>query len=230
MVAMGQAIYTGVQRFHGAVGREWEHLVNLQPTEIQEQVNLYRDAWLSHPDVKAIRDSAHLQVASVINCFALMAADLRMAIDANLLPWNAESADAGILACANRWAEQRGDLCFSGETIRATNKLRTGLIESLKNHFVELKFDEKGVLKHVNNIPTHLLYGYVKPDRICIYPNAWRTLTWGTADVGAYLLSKDWLIPASGKRTAGKPRSERIGQGKPTERFYVLKREFLKED
>ena len=47
---------------------------------------------------------------AVVNRFALYAAALRMAIAAGLLPWTVDSSDAGILACMQRWAAQRGNV------------------------------------------------------------------------------------------------------------------------
>jgi hypothetical protein len=49
-------------------------------------------------------------VRAVVNRFSLNAAALRMAIEASLLPWAVEEADAGVIACMRRWVQQRGNM------------------------------------------------------------------------------------------------------------------------
>jgi hypothetical protein len=116
------------------------------------------------------------------------------------------------------------------------NALRATIIATLNDRFIELKsVDAKGTLHPMkpdgdcNWQPTELpppeqLDGYLKPDRILIYPHAWSRLTNNAAETAGYLFNKDWLIA----KTPGKPNVERIGQGQPSQRFYVLRREFLK--
>jgi hypothetical protein len=227
IVAAGRRFYSAVKEHHGAVGKAWqEHLVALGQAEIRRQVDAHRNAWLGQSEVAEIEKEAHPQVRSVIHRFALMAAALRTAIDARLLPWKVKSADAGILACADRWAKQRGDLGISGETLRAVNALRQTILETLADRFVELKPDAKGTLKPTRELPPEQVDGYFKPDRILIYPEAWSRLTGNASENMGYLLSKGWLIPGE-TGAPGKPKVERIGRGQLAQRFYVLRREFL---
>ncbi len=222
----GARFYSATARLHGAVGEKWQqHLVNLGPAAIREQLDAARNAWLALPEVEAIAASAHPQVHSVVRRFALMAAALRMAIAARLLPWSVTSADAGILGCASRWAEQRGDLGVSGEVLRAVGRMRTAISATLNERFVPLHKNAKGEHVPTTVVMPELLDGYVKDDRILLRPEAWSRLCaeCDAAAVAEHLREKGWLIPGE---TAGKPRKERIGKKQP-ERFYVLRRSFL---
>jgi hypothetical protein len=67
----------------------------------------HREAWLALPVVAAVREQASPQARSVINRFALVAAALRMAIEAKLLPWTVADTDLGVAACMTRWAAVR---------------------------------------------------------------------------------------------------------------------------
>jgi putative DNA primase/helicase len=227
IVEAGRRFYSATARLHGAVGEKWQqHLVNLGPASIQEQLNAARSAWLALPEVETIAAKAHPQVRSVVRRFALMAAALRMAIAARLLPWSVANADAGILACASRWAEQRGDLGVSGEVLRTVARMRTTINAALSERFVHLQKNTKGEHIAATEVMPDLLDGYVKDDdRILLRPEAWFRLCDGcdAAAVAEHLRERGWLIPGE---TAGKPRKERIGKKQP-QRFYVLRRSFL---
>jgi putative DNA primase/helicase len=229
IVAAGQEFYGAVKQYHGAVGLAWQqYLVKLGPTKIRDHVNSHRNSWLAQTAVKDLEKESHPQVRSVINRFALMAAALQMARVAGLLPWKIESCNAGILACADRWAKQRGDLAVGGETIRVVNALRETILTTLKDRFIELKPDKKGKLQPTKELPLEQTDGYLKPDRILILPAAWSRLTNNAPDTLTYLLNKGWLIPGE-TNTPGKPKVERIGGGQAAQRFYVLRRSFLIE-
>ena len=102
-----------MKRQHGAVGLAWQrHLVGLGPDKIKVDLDRHRETFSALPEVVAVEEKAHPQVRAVVNCFALLAAALRMAIEAGLLPWTIESADAGIVACMSRWVAQRGNLDY----------------------------------------------------------------------------------------------------------------------
>jgi hypothetical protein len=102
-------LFDAMKRHHGAVGRDWQrHLVDIGPNKIKAGLHEHRGAFLALPEVLAVAAKAHPQVRAVVNRFALYAAALRMAIAAELLPWSVEEADAGIIACMQRWVLQRG--------------------------------------------------------------------------------------------------------------------------
>jgi hypothetical protein len=222
----GARFYGATARYHGAVGEKWQqYLVNLGPAMIREQLHMERSAWMALPELAdLVANTRHPQTRSVVKRFALMAAALRMAIKAHLLPWKVTSADAAIAACARRWAETRGDLDASGEVLRAVNRIRTALNATLSSRFVRLQKNDAGkyVLDELN---TDELAGYLKDDRILIRPAAWSQLCAGSdgAAVVEYLRARGWLIPGE---TPGKPKKERIGE-KQSERFYVLQHSFL---
>ena len=93
-------LFDAMKRQHGAVGRDWQrHLVDIGPDKIKAELHEHRGAFLALPEVLAVAAKAHPQVRAVVNRFALLAAALRMAIAAGLLPWTVEEADAGIVAC-----------------------------------------------------------------------------------------------------------------------------------
>jgi hypothetical protein len=169
-----------------------------------------------------MRRKAHPQVRSVVNRFALMAGALRMAIAACLLPWTIKDADTGILACALRWAEQRGDLDVSGEVLRTVDRIRQTIRK--REGLIRLRIDAGGAL--VPEFDGDPEIGFIKPDRILIWPEAWASLCGECkpSKVVQYLLEKDLLIPGE---TPGKPKKERIGAG-ASQRFYVLRSAFLK--
>ena len=107
----GRRLFDAMKRQHGAVGRDWQrHLVELGPDGIKADLDRHREAFLALPEVATVTEKAHPQVRAVVNRFALYAAALRMAIEAGLLPWTIENADAGIVACMTalgRAARQR---------------------------------------------------------------------------------------------------------------------------
>ena len=124
---LGHRFYPLTTQLHGAVGRRWlQHLVDLGADEITVQIQTHRDAWLALPIVAAVRARGTGQVRSVLNRFALVAAALRMAIEAGLLPWNVDDTDLGIAACMTRWAKARnGRLDLSGEKLSAVEQIRS---------------------------------------------------------------------------------------------------------
>jgi putative DNA primase/helicase len=131
--AFGKRFYPLTGRLHGAVGRAWlQHLVDLGADKIQRRVRNHRDQWLAIPAVAAVRVKASGQVRSILNRFALVAAALRMAIEAKLLPWRMEDTDLGVAACMTRWAKKRdGRLDLAGEMLGAVEQVRTILAANL---------------------------------------------------------------------------------------------------
>jgi uncharacterized protein (DUF927 family) len=125
-------LFTAMKRHHGAVGRDWQrYLVHIGPDQIKTQLQHHREAFAALPEIIAIVTKAHPQVRAVVNRFALYAAALRMAIAAELLPWSVEEADAGIIACMQRWVTQRGNLDTAGEVVRAARQAEHELVSRL---------------------------------------------------------------------------------------------------
>ena len=78
-----------------------------------------------------MRRTATPQVRSILNRFALIAAALRMAIEAKLLPWSINDTDLGIAACMMRWLKSRkGRLDVTGEMLGAIEQIRTILAQT----------------------------------------------------------------------------------------------------
>jgi hypothetical protein len=133
-------LFDAMKHYHGAVGRDWQHyLVDLGPDQIKAQLHQHREALLALPEVVAVAEKAHPQVRAVINRFALYAAALRMAITAGLLPWSVEDADAGIVACMQRWVAQRGNLDTAGEVVRAARQVERELVSGLDERFIHIR-------------------------------------------------------------------------------------------
>ena len=85
----------------------------------------HREEWLKLPAIAAVRARANAQVHSILNRFALVAAALRMAIEAGLLPWSIDETDLGIAACMTRWLKSRnGPLDVTGEMLGAIEQIR----------------------------------------------------------------------------------------------------------
>ena len=228
----GKRFYSATSRLHGAVGRAWlKYLVDLGPDEIKRRLHHHRDAWLALDEVDLIAHAAHSQVVSVINRFALIAATLRMTIEAGLLPWKPEDADAGILACMGRWAKQRGNLDTAGELLRGIRQLRAVITATLAERFIHLRKD-KGCFVPATEADKIKLGtpdefdGYVKEDRILIHPEAWRRLCRGydAGEVAEHLRREGALIP--GDETKGELARVETLFGR-TGRFYVLRRSSL---
>jgi hypothetical protein len=110
-------------RCHGAVGEAWQQwLVDLGGVQVRALIKAEMDAFLALDQVKDIHRRARPQMRSVVNRFALYAASLRMAIAAGLLPWTVEEADAGIIACMERWVRESGNIDTVGELQRAVDR------------------------------------------------------------------------------------------------------------
>jgi uncharacterized protein (DUF927 family) len=137
---VGKVMFNTMKRQHGAVGRDWQHhLVVLGPDEIRARLAQHREAFLALTAVRAVEAKAHPQVRTVVSRFALFAAALRMAIVAKLLPWTIEEADAGIVACMQRWAAQRGNTDIAGELVRAADQVLRDLVNGLSDRFIHIK-------------------------------------------------------------------------------------------
>ncbi len=175
---LGKRFYPLTSELYGAVGRAWlQHLVDLGGEKIGALVRQHREEWLKLPAVAAVRAKASVQVHSILNRFALVAAGLRMAIEAKLLPWSIDETDRGIAACMTRCLTSRnGRLDLTGEVLGAIEQIRTILAAGLHGRFIHLRIDGDGKLEYTNaaDATKRDTLGYVKDGRILIEPTAWR--------------------------------------------------------
>ena len=227
----GRRLFDAMKRQHGAVGRDWQrYLVELGPdNRIKADVDRHRQAFLALPEVATVIEKAHPQVRAVVNRFALYAAALRMAIEAGLLPWTIENADAGIVGCMRRWVAQRGNVDEAGEIVRAVRQLEFALVAALNDRFIHIHQGSSRKWSPVTEADAIKLRtpnqfdGYLKPDRVLITQEAWARYCNGVdpAEVARHLKQRGTLI-VSGN---GVSRVEQV-IGK-TDRFYVLLRASL---
>jgi hypothetical protein len=200
-------------------------LVELGPDKIKVNLDQHRKAFLALPEVATVTEKAHPQVRAVVNRFALYAAALRMAIEADLLPWTTESADAGIVACMRRWAAQRGNVDTAGEIVRAARQIETALLAKLNDSFIHIHRAGKSwapvtAADEIKQQTPELFDGYVKPDRVLIRPEALRRYCNGfdLGEIAERFKQRGVLISGNKKLS----RTEQvIGTN---ERFYVLRR------
>jgi len=212
---------------HGAVGRDWQrHLVNIGPDKIKAGLHEHRGAFLALPEVLAVAAKAHPQVRAVVNRFALYAAALRMAIAAELLPWSVEEADAGIIACMQRWVLQRGNFDTAGEVVRAARQVERELVSGLDENFIHIhktggRWKPLTEADELKQKTPERFDGYVKPDHVLLWPGALRRRCNGIdpVEIARHLQQRGVLIPGDD----GMARPEQV-LGSKVHRFYVLSR------
>jgi putative DNA primase/helicase len=226
---LGKQFYPLTSELHGAVGRAWlQHLVDLGGQTIGAQVREHRDAWLKLPAVAAVRAKSSVQVHSILNRFALVAAALRMAIEAKLLPWSIDETDCGVAACMARCLTSRnGRLDLTGEVLGATEQIRAILAKDLHGRFIHLRIGDDGRLEYANTADANKrdTLGYVKDGRILVEPTAWREELCDGYDpvkTAQHLKTEGWLM--ADEAGAKLQRKEKVIRGGETvtPRFYVL--------
>jgi hypothetical protein len=224
---LGKQFYPLTMRLHGEVGRAWlQHLVNLGGEHIAAQVQRHRDEWLALPAVAAVRKDATAQVRSILNRFALIAAALRMGIDANLLPWSRDDTDLGVAACMMRWLESRkGRLDITSEMLSAIEQIRTILNANLHGRFIHQRLSGDRKLDYATpaDATKRDTLGYVKDGRILVEPTAWRSVLCAGYDpekTARHLKNEGYLIADEGKLQ----HQEKVKRGGVVEnaRFYAL--------
>ncbi len=204
---LGKQFYPLTTQLHGAVGRAWlQYLVDLGPDQIQARVRTHREIWLALPAIAALRGTATGQVRSIVNRFALVAAALRMGIEAGLLPWTYEDTDVGVAACIARWATNRaGRLDLAGEMVSAVEQIREILAADLHGRFIHLQRNEDdGQLEYVSLSDENKrdTLGFVKDGRILVEPTAWRHVLCAGFDpekTARHLRDEGLLIADEGK-------------------------------
>jgi hypothetical protein len=220
-------LFDAMKRHHGAVGRDWQrHLVDIGPNKIKAGLHEHRGAFLALPEVLAVAAKAHPQVRAVVNRFALYAAALRMAIAAELLPWSVEEADAGIIACMQRWVLQRGNLDTAGEVVRAARQVERELVSGLGENFIHIhktggRWKPLTEADELKQKTPERFDGYVKPDHVLLWPGALRRRCNGIdpVEIARHLQQRGVLIPGDD----GMARPEQV-LGSKVHRFYVLSR------
>jgi hypothetical protein len=231
------AIYTNTARLHGAVGQAWlRYLVDLGEAEIKAKLDQHRKAWLALPEIIELlhRDPKD---DSVIRRFALLAAALRMATEAGLLPWSVESSDCAIVACCLRWAADKDSSVATLEQKAAEQKLREAIHAArAANRLIVLNKESGGrggpsfkpVSEHAVMYADLETFkksgaGFIKNDgadtRLLIYPEPFRSLSAGCG------LEHDAFVNYLVKRRLLELKNEKV-KGK-TDQYYVLVGTFL---
>jgi uncharacterized protein (DUF927 family) len=231
---LGKRFYPLTLQLHGAAGRGWlQHLVDLGAEEITARVRRHRDEWLALPAVDAVRRTATAQARSILNRFALIAAALRMAIEANVLPWSSDETDCGVAACMARWlAGRNGRLDVAAEMLGAIEQIRKILAADLHGRFIHLRVD--GDLDYATpaEATKRDTLGYVKDGRILVEPTAWRNVLCKGYDpikTAQHLSSEGLLIVGADRKLQHQEKVKRGGGKAVTGRFYVIDQKILDE-
>jgi putative DNA primase/helicase len=233
---LGKRFYPLTMKLHGAVGQSWlQHLVELGEEKIAVLLHRHREEWLGAPAVAAVRSKASVQVHTILNRFALVAAALRMGVEAKLLPWAIDDIDCGVAACMARCLTNRnGRLDLAGEILGAVEQIRTILAANLHGRFIHLRINSSdGKLEHASpsDVTKRDTLGYVKDGRILVEPTAWRSVLCAGYDptkTAQHLSTEKLLFPDEAGRMS---RKEKILQGQTPEsrRFYVLDQKILED-
>jgi hypothetical protein len=165
-------------------------------------------------------------VRSILNRFALIAAALRMAIEANLLPWSIDGTDLGIAACMTRWLTSRkGRLDVTSEMLSAIEQIRTILNANLHGRFIHQRLTDDGDLDYATpaDATKRDTLGFLKDNRIPIEPTAWRSVLCEGFDpekTARHLKKEGYLITDEGKLQcqAKVKRGDKVVKA----RFYTL--------
>jgi uncharacterized protein (DUF927 family) len=230
--AAGKQFYPPTREYHGAIGYDWlQYLVGQTPKKFQPRLNELRKVFLAQPAVAEIFARAHSQVISVINRFALIAATLALAVEANVLPWALADTDAAVIACMRRWLNQCSNVDAAGELLREIERRRRMFAATADDHLIRLDIVERQLVA-ASPADQHKMEageqsdGFMKNGRILLIPDAWQRL-WAGLDVEAvkqHLLRQQLLIADRNGRV---PSAEKYKSGASAARFYVLASEFI---
>jgi uncharacterized protein (DUF927 family) len=232
IVDQSRKFYELMDEFHGSAGYDYlQLLVTLTPKEIRARVKKGRTLFLAQPEVVEIIKRAHPQVSSVVGRFALLAVALAIAIEAGILPWAVADTDAGIIACMQRWVNQRVNIDTTGELLRQIEQRRKGLAATINHRFIHLRVEGRRLVpasaadqEKMN--AADKCDGYVKDEQILVKPKAWQGM-WEGLDikvVNKLLLREKLLIP---DRDGSVPKPEKFKTGASAVRFYVLALAFI---
>jgi uncharacterized protein (DUF927 family) len=232
IAGVGRRFYAATREYHGAVGHDWlEHLVRLGPEDIKQHLNRLRDRWLAQPMVTEILTDAHPQAVSVVNRFALVAATLAMAIEAEILPWSRADTDTAIIDCMQRWRKECGNIDAAAELQREIEHRLRILAATTNDQFIRLSIEGRRLVP-ASAADQHKMEradefdGYIKDGHILMTPEAWQRLWAGLSveDVNKHLLKIGMLIP---DRKGKASRVEKYTGDAPAKRFYVLTLAFI---
>ena len=120
---------------------------------------------------------AHPQLHSIIRRFALYAASLRLAIEANVLPWTVAEADAGLIAVLERWVKYRGNSAPVTMQSRVADFVRS-LADDLSDRFIHVckvkgRFIPATQSDEAKLVKQQEYDGFVQDDLVLIRPEAW---------------------------------------------------------
>ncbi len=227
------ALYAAIiKQCHGAPGRDWQMwLVELGAVKIKERIDRERQEFLALPQVQKIEGRAQPQLRSIIRRFALYAASLHLAIEANVLPWTVAEADAGLIACLERWVNQRGNTDPATTRSRFVADLMRKLADDLSDRFIRISkvkgrfvpATDSDIAKQQKSLEVY--DGYVKNGLVLIRPEAWVRRCAGAdhVEIARHLHAKGVLL-ASDKDGKFSKTEQTIGR---SERFYVVRRTAL---
>jgi putative DNA primase/helicase len=208
---LAKRFYPLTLELHGAVGRVWlQYLVDLGAEEIAVLLQHHRNEWRQLPAVAAVRAKASTQVHSISNRFALVAAALRMGVEAKLLPWDIDNIDCGIAACMARCLTNRnGRLDLASEILGAVEQIRAILAANFHGRFIHLGINSEGKLDYVSPADSNKrdTLGYVKDGRILVEPTAWRSVLCAGYDptkTAQHLSTEKLLFPDEAGRMSRK--------------------------
>ena len=221
-----------IKQCHGAPGRDWQMwLVELGAVKIKERIDRERLAFLALPQVQGIERRAQPQLRSIIRRFALYAASLHMAIEANVLPWSIEEADVGLIACLERWVKQRGNTDAAAARARFMADLMRKLADDLSDCFIHIQkvkgrfvpATDADLAKQQKSPEAY--DGYLKDSLVLIRPEAWVKRCAGAdpMEIARYFHARGILL-ASEKDGKFSKTVQTIGR---SERFYVVRRTAL---
>jgi hypothetical protein len=224
--------YAATKEYHGEAGYDWlRHLVTLGPRRIKAELQRIRQAWLALPQVAEIASRAHPQVVSVINRFTLVAAALHMAVEAKILPWTRDDIDVGMIACMQRWLNQRGNIDAGGDLLREIQRRREMFAATISDRFVFLRVVDNRIVPisktdQLKLNAAHQFDGFVKNDRILVWPKTWERW-WAGLDADAVKEQLRRVHLLIGGHNGEVPCVERFQSGIPAARFYVLASTFF---
>ena len=217
---------------HGAPGRDWQMwLVELGAMKIKAQIDRERLMFLALPQVQDIERRAQPQLRSIIRRFALYAASLHMAIEANVLPWTFEEADTGLIACLERWVKRRGNTDAATVRLEFIADFLRRLAEDLFDHFIHIQKVKGRFVPATDSDmakqqgPPEAYDGYVKDDLVLIRPEAWLKRCAGAnhMEIAKHLHTKGILL-VNEKDGKFSKTVQTIGR---SDRFYVVRRTAL---
>jgi hypothetical protein len=222
-------LYTAmIKQYHGAPGRDWQRwLVELGAAKIKERIDQERAAFLALPDVQDIMRRAQAHLRSIIHRFALYAASLHMAIEANVLPWTFEEANKGLIACLERWVKQRGNTDPAKARSQFIADFLSKLADDLSDGFIHIH-KVKGRFVRAMDSDTakqekapEAYDGYVKEGLLLIRPEAFVKRCAGADHVEiAKHLHATGVLLANEKDGKFSKTAQTIGR---SERFYVMR-------